>query len=288
VGVSFGVALGSNGTLVTDDYGFAQSGTAPPSTTIESTTTTSPTSSSTTSTTSTTTTIAPPAILVADEFDRLDGLITNEYAFWNPSANDRVVSSIWSMNSGSLFARSGAGWTGVPDDREPDALSTNGNNSAIFRMISNRGGITGVETSFRLRNEGFISTASTPPVAWDGIHVMLRYASEESLYYASVNRRDGTTQIKKKVPGGPSNGGTYYTLASGIFAFTQNVWQEIRATIVTQWNGTVRIELWDNGKLVVAATDSGVGGPIIPSGVIGIRGDNTQFSIDSFVARSLG
>jgi hypothetical protein len=289
VGISFGVGLSSNGTLVTDDYGFAESGGSIPGTTVESTTTTSTSSTTSTSTSSTTSTALPPVSnLVADDFDRPDGLITNEYAFWNPTAGDRVVSPIWSMNSGSLFARSGSAWTGIPDDREPNALSTNGTDSAIFRMISNRSGITGVETSFRLRNEGFSSTASTPPVAWDGVHVMLRYASEESLYYASVNRRDGTTQIKKKVPGGPSNGGTYYTLASGTFAFSQNVWQDVRATIVTQANGSVRIELWANGALVVAGTDTGIGGPIIASGSVGIRGDNTEFSIDSFVARSLG
>lgn len=292
VGISFGVALGSNGTLVTDDYSFSESGTVPSTTTsITSTTSSASTSSSSTSsttTTSTTTTTLPPSsVLVADEFNRPDGLITNEYAFWNPSAPDRVVSPLWAMNSGSLFARSNNGWSGVPDDREPNALSTNGTNSAIFRMITNQTGITGAEVTFKLRNEGFSSTASTPPVAWDGVHVMLRYASEESLYYASVNRRDGTTQIKKKVPGGPSNGGTYYTLASGTFAFTKDAWQNVRATIANQANGSVRIELWANGSLVAAATDAGVGGPIIASGRVGIRGDNTQFSIDSFLARAL-
>jgi hypothetical protein len=41
---------------------------------------------------------------------------------------------------------------------------------------------------------------------------LLRYQSETSLYYASINRRDGTSVIKKKVTGGPDNGGTYYDL----------------------------------------------------------------------------
>lgn len=298
-GLSFGVALASNGTLVTDDYTFAERGVTSTTTSTSSTSTSSTTSTTTSSTTTpapststtTSTTIAPApsggAVLVADAFDRPDGLVTNEYAFWNPSAPDRIADSVWSANSGSLFSVGSVGWSGVPDDREPNATSSNGTNSAIFRLISNRTGMSNVEVSFRLRNEGFSVTSSTPSVAWDGVHAFLRYASEESLYYASVNRRDGTTQIKKKVPGGPSNGGTYYILASGRFAFALNQWQDIRATIVDRPDGSVHIELWANGALVAAANDAGVGGPIVPSGRVGIRGDNTQFSFDSFVARSL-
>ena len=293
-GLSFGVALGSNGTLVTDDYGFVQHGVATtPTTSASTTSTTTSSSSSTTSTTTPSTTTTVPidstgSVLVSDTFDRPNGLVTNEYAFWNPSASDRIEDGIWAANSGSLFSKDSTGWSGVPDDREPNATSSNGTNSAIFRLISKRTGIRDVDVSFRLRNEGFSVTSSTPAVAWDGVHVFLRYASEESLYYASVNRRDGTTQIKKKVPGGPSNGGTYYTLASGSFAFRFNEWQDVRATIVTRTDGAVRIELWANGALVAAATDAGVGGPVVASGAVGIRGDNTQFSFDSFIARSIG
>lgn len=38
---------------------------------------------------------------------------------------------------------------------------------------------------------------------------------QDHLFYASVNRCDQTVAIKKKMPGGSSNGGTYFTLASG-------------------------------------------------------------------------
>jgi hypothetical protein len=299
VGISFGVALASNGTLSTDDYAMSDYGSVATSTTAGATTTTAATSTTvapptttttTTAPTTTTTTPLPPGgdVLVADEFSRPDGLITNEYAYWNPSASDRITDPTWSMTSGSLFAQNGTAWSGLPDDREPNATSSNGTDSAIFRMISKRTGMSGVEVSFRLRNDGFSSTLSTPEVAWDGIHVFLRYSSEESLYYASVNRRDGTTQIKKKVPGGVSNGGTYYTLGSGTFGFAVGAWQDVKASIVTQADGTVKIQLWANGRLVASAVDSGVGGPVIGSGRVGLRGDNTEFAIDSFVARSLG
>jgi hypothetical protein len=44
----------------------------------------------------------------------------------------------------------------------------------------------------------------------------LRYRSEQSLYYPSVNRRDGQVVVKKKCAGGPFNGGTYDTLADAM------------------------------------------------------------------------
>jgi hypothetical protein len=290
VGISFGLALRSTGTLVTDDYAFSV--VPVPTTTSSTSSSTSSTSSSTSTstTTTTTTTTAPPAenrVVFADSFSHPDGLMTNEFAFWNPVDPNRIEDPNWEMTSGSLFAKGGVGWTGVPDNREPNATSTTGTDSAIFRMTTRRTDFTNVSVSVRLRHEGFVTTSTTPAVAWDGIHLFLRYISEESLYYASVNRRDNTTQIKKKVPGGPSNGGTYYTLGSGRFTVFQGVWQDVTATIVDRPDGSVLIQLFANGSLVASAVDNGVGGPVLRSGGLGLRGDNAQFSFDDFTARSL-
>ena len=301
VGLSIGLALGSNGTLITDDYAFGEKGTASgvttslltttaPSTTNPPTTA-PPTTTPPTTTPPTTTppTTAPPSsgtVALVDTFSRPNGLITNEYAFWHPSASDRIDDPTWEMNSGSLFALNGAANTGVPDNRDPNATSSNGTDSAIFRALTQRRDWTHVSVSMRLKHEGFVSTSTTPAVAWDGVHIMLRYASEESLYYTSVNRRDGTTQIKKKVPGGVSNGGTYYTLASGRFAFQQGVWQDVQAKVSNQLDGTVLLQLWANGTLVASATDNGVGGAVIRAGQVGVRGDNSQFSFDDFTVRT--
>jgi hypothetical protein len=59
---------------------------------------------------------APPApaattgtVLFQDHFDRPDGLITNEYAYWNPTHSDAVISPDWEMTSGSPFARTTPG-----------------------------------------------------------------------------------------------------------------------------------------------------------------------------------
>jgi hypothetical protein len=190
------------------------------------------------------------------------------------------------MTSGSLFARSGRAWSGKPDNIDPNATSTNGTDSAIFRMVTRRKDFSNVSVSFTLRRERLISTSSTPAVAWDGEHIFLRYASEVSLYYVSFDRRDGTVAIKKKVAGGASNGGTYYTLASGRKAFSAGVFHAVRATIVDNSDGSVALRLWVDGIRILSATDTGIGGPVIRMGGVGIRGDNAEFTFDDFLVTS--
>src|SRR4029079_8521338 len=128
--------------------------------------------------------------LFADYFAYPDGLITNEFAHWNPTNPSAIHSPVWDMTSGSEFGSSGAGWTGVPDDVGPNATSSNGTNSAVFRLVTKQSNFGDVSVSFLLRNQGLTTTPSTPAVDWDGVHIFLRYQSEESLYYASINRRD--------------------------------------------------------------------------------------------------
>jgi hypothetical protein len=227
-------------------------------------------------------------VLFADSFDRPDALVTNEYAYWNPGAADSVTSPDWETNSGSLFVRAGAAWTGVPDDRAPDAESASGTNSAVFRLTSTRGDFADVAVAFDLRVDARSTTPSTPPVDWDGVHVFLRYQDEESLYYASIDRRDGATAIKKKVPGGPSNGGTYHDLATGRHSAPIGQWQRVRATVGNQPDGSVVIRLFADDVLVASAVDHGAGGPPIRRhGKIGLRGDNTEFDVDNLRVTAL-
>jgi hypothetical protein len=228
-------------------------------------------------------------LLVSDTFSVPDGLITNEYAFFNALDLSSLLSPTWQLDSGSLFATGGTGSTGVPDDVEPNAHSTNGTDSAIFRLVTRRADLGDVSVSFRLDNIGLTQTSSTPSVDWDGVHVFLRYQSEFSLYYASINRRDGTAVIKKKVPGGPDNGGTYYELTPYVsHAVPYGEWQDITATVQTNADGSVTIRLLSGGQLVVAATDSGTGGPPITApGRVGLRGDNCNFRFDDFRVAAL-
>jgi len=64
------------------------------------------------------------------------------------------------------------------------------------------------------------------------VHIFMRYQSPDLLYVLSVDRRDGVIVIKKKVPGGTTAGGTYYTLASVQGRAVTGRWQQVRASAV--------------------------------------------------------
>lgn len=231
-------------------------------------------------------------ILFRSRFEPLgpNGLVTNEFAYWNPHSPAAVVSPDWELDSGSLFSKHGAGWTGVPDDQKPDPVSVSGNNSAVFRLTTKRKDFGDVEVSFRLFNRGLRSTPSTPEQPYDGVHVFLRYQSEFSLYYASVNRRENDIVIKKKVPGGSDNGGTYYELSSYLpYAVPYGKMQRIRAKVRNQQDGSVLIELSINGRRVLSAVDDGTkgGAPIRMAGKVGLRVDNAEVVFDKFEVSAL-
>lgn len=212
------------------------------------------------------------------------GLVTNEYAYWNARKPDAVRSPYWNVTSGSLFARAGAGWTGIPDALKPDARSAHATGSAIFRMTTKPHAFDNVAVSFDLRNLGYVSTPLTPARAWDGVHIFLHYRSQYALYYLSVNRRDNTVVIKKKVPGGPSNGGTYYSISKPVaYVAPLDRWQHIEATISSNPDGSVTIRAIVDARQLLEATDRGAGGPpLTGAGAVGIRGDNDNFEFAHF------
>jgi len=228
--------------------------------------------------------------LFADSFERPDGLITNEYATWNPNGASAVKSADWQMTSGSLFAKGGAGWTGVPDGcSSASASGSPCTASAVFRLNTARHDFGDVTVSTALKLQRLVSTSRTPAVAWDGVHVWLRYQSEESLYYASFARRDGRIVVKKKCPGGSENGGTYYELGPGEvtgFPIAFGAVQQIAAGVRTNADGSVTITMLRDGATILSATDKGLGcAPITAPGAVGIRGDNAEFSFDDFAVR---
>ena len=222
--------------------------------------------------------------LFADGFDGPDGLLTNEYAEANATDAASRNAFGWLVTSGSLFRRGGAAWTGRPDNGTVSPDSSGANDSAVFRLVTRRRDFGDVSVRFSLVNDGLVTTDRTPARDYDGAHVFLRYQRETSLYVASANRRDDTVVIKKKCPGGPSNGGTYYTL--GEFAdheVAYGEWQHIEATVQNSADGTVTIDLAIDGATVVHAIDDGVGcATIRQPGRVGIRGDNAELEIDDF------
>jgi hypothetical protein len=272
----------------------------PPQTVTETTTVTGPTTTetvtgpTTTETTpgpTTTVTVTTPASTPPPSTNALPtdpALLTNEYAYWNPSA-PAVRSSVWELTSGSLFDQQGWGWTGTIDSCTPNMQSTNCTDSAVFRATTKQATYQNVTVRFDLVNNSLTSTSATPAVAWDGVHVFLRYQSQYNLYYASVNRRDGNVIIKKKCVGGSDNGGTYYELGSyhAGYPIPFGAVQKIAVSIVTNANGSVTITITRDGTLVDTATDTGVGCPVITAaGKTGIRGDNDNFRFNNFTVTS--
>ncbi len=235
------------------------------------------------------------AVAFSDAMDSYpEGLITSEYSYYNSTATDAKKNPKWQMTSGSLFSATyngvKAGYSGFPTPAGtgPNPTPAANNNSAVFRMISVPSNFSNSEVSFRLLNKQMSQSTSFPAVAWDGVHVWLRYQSEEGLYAASVNRRDGSVVIKKKTPGGPSNGGTYYTLAStssNAQPIPYGTWQNIKASIVTNADKTVTIKIYRENSLVLTAIDNGTlgGAPILAPGKVGIRGDNCEFYFNNVV-----
>lgn len=223
--------------------------------------------------------------LLVDDFNRPSGLVTNEFAYFNPHDPAAVRSPTWIATSGSLFARDGAGWTGVPDRGAPGPKSATRTDSSVFRIVTRRTNFQNVTVSFSLLVQHFVPAASTPQPGWQGVHVFLRYQSPDLLYVVSVDRRDGVIVMKKKVPGGPSADGTYYTLASAETGAVSGRWEQVRVRAVNNGEGGVELQLWLNGWLRLQAADNGVGDapPITQPGRVGLRGDFTEFMFDKFM-----
>jgi hypothetical protein len=219
--------------------------------------------------------------LVVDDFAGADGLVTNERVV-DDEDSPAPRSRTWLVTSGSLFRRDDWGWTGTPDARSPDVCSCRTTGSAVFRMVSRRSRLGDVSVRLRVRNRALVSTGRTPPRATDGLHLMLRYRSERETYYVSIDRRDGHVTIKRKTPGGPSNGGTYVTLADndvGRVPFGRI--RQVRADVRTVGRA-VRLGLWIDGRRVVSAVDrgQGPGTALRRLGRIGFRADNDDVEFD--------
>ena len=226
-----------------------------------------------------------PKVLFVAKFPR-HGLITNEFAYYNHRDRRAVPSSDWVATSGSLFARDGAGWTGVPDGSAPDSRSARATDSAVFRLRTRRANFSNVAVSFQLRIDRLLTTARTPAEAYDGVHVWLHYQTPNWLYFASVSRRDGRIVIGKKLP--TAGGGQYADLdRAPNHPFPLHRWEAVQATIESDGHKVI-IRVLINGQLVARTVDDGTRGPtILRPGHVGIRGDNASFEFKDFKVTSL-
>jgi len=250
--------------------------------------------------------IDPSNTLFQDTFTGSDGLITNEYAHWN---SDGINSPDWDMTSGSLFRQTNTAWTGVPDSCAPDKLSSTCTDSNVFRLNTKQSFSGNVKISLRLKNNSEIhdSNCNSSDTCWHGVHIWMRYQTQYDLYYVSINRADNQVVIKRKVPCGPDNQGTYFVLAQATHAWTVGTWQHFSMTIQTNGDGTVTLKVYDDdtNTLITQGTDSGGTNPnwtvgcttqghyvtaqypaITAAGSVGVRGDFDNFNFDDFIVTS--
>ena len=238
----------------------------------------------------------------------IDGLVTNEFAYWHRSPEAKI-SADWEMTSGSLFVRGGRFWTGKPDScASPNAQSSNCTNSNVFRLNTRKRFAGDVRLAVKLKQLGDIHDRSceAKDSCWHGTHLWLRYRSQYDLYYVSINRADGKVVIKRKVPCGPDNRGTYFVLGSYVpNDFKVGTWNSYNVDISSGADGNVTIKLYDDGKSrtvpVAVGTDRGGRNPnwsascntpgrypsadylpIVGPGAIGIRGDFANFEFTDF------
>ncbi len=246
--------------------------------------------------------------LLKDSFSRPrgpNGLITNEYALYNASEPAAVTSTRWQMTSGSLFSRNGVGWSGTPDLIPPDADSSNGTDSAVFRLRTRRSDFRNVRVEVDMR---VLRWSPVRPDQLPAVVLWVRYVSQRRLYWPSVLRADDKVSIEKKVPGGPHpvNGGTYYTLppytSPPRWPVTLGRWYHLTVTVRTRRN-RVSIATYRDGQLMQRATDRGRGqriqdsqtgeaaanpsAPIARRGRLGVRADNAEFELRNYRVYSL-
>jgi hypothetical protein len=227
-----------------------------------------------------------PAVLFAPSFPHTTTLVTNEFATYNPRAAGSRRSQSWIVTSGSLFARDGAGWTGTPDSARPDASSTSGTGSTVFRVVSRRADFGDVSVRMRLRVDRLLARSEQN---WDGVHLFARYETPVHLYVVSLTRRDGSVVVKKKVPSGNSaNGGRYIQIgATAYLPLEMGAWHDVRLD-VRNTDGGVRLVLHLDDRAALDVVDRGAGGPPITApGRVGLRGDNAEFDFAAFSVRGV-
>lgn len=210
-------------------------------------------------------------VILVDRFDRPAGVVTDERTWHDDTGTASPDDEIWAATSGVLRSTGGEGWSDSP----------------VFRMVTHRQDFGDVAVSLRLRAEAPAGDVDHTEEAWDGVHLLLHYQDEAELYAVSVARRDGDVAIKRKDPGGPSNGGTYSTLASGPGAMASGRWTDVRATIRRTEAG-VEITVGLDGQTVLETLDTeSVGDRMSQPGRVGVRADNTTFQIDDVIVQRL-
>ncbi len=190
----------------------------------------------------------------------------------------------WDVTSGSLLVHKDLGWSGAPDAGPASGRYRGLTGSAVFRAVVHRPLFGDVEIRFRVRPVRLSHTARTPDRPWDGVTIFARYRSQYAVYALNIARRDGMVDIKRKLPEGPSNGGSYTTLAQRHLPFVWGRWTTASVVVHNVDAHTVQIALALDGTWVLSVVDHHAGALVKP-GHIGLRVDNSEFylaRVDAF------
>jgi hypothetical protein len=145
--------------------------------------------------------------------------------------------------------------------------------STTFRARSRDSRLASPEMTVEFRIDDFGDFQSSHD--WDGVHVGLRYASPDDLYYVSLARRDGTVAIKRKA------NGAYETLATAEHHVDLGRWHEGEVWVRDEGDG-VRVRLVLDGEVVLEALDDE---PLPPGGSVSLRSDNASVAFGDVEVR---
>jgi hypothetical protein len=189
----------------------------------------------------------------------------------------------WLVTSGTLLSRGGRLWSGRPDRGPPDPAHGR-TGSAVLRAVTVRRDFRDVRVRLDMQLTALDHTARTGERAWDGVHVFLRYRSEDDLYAVDLVRRDGLLTIKRKVP--DRGGGGRYTLLASAQLAPSSGWRSFDLT-VRNVGAAVDVALALEGQVLLHAVDYRRSAQLAP-GAVGIRGDNADFVIRRLVISPIG
>jgi hypothetical protein len=220
-------------------------------------------------------------LLFQDNFDGFDRVITNQYAYYKPDDPTAHRSPAWEVQSGCALRAGNRLWTGVPTTDLPNRDCSNGSGSAVFRMWTKRADFENVAVSFDLHHNRYMPTGES----WDGVKIYLRRQDGDNFYTAEVNRREGNVIVQRKCDG------RYALLGGARSAATSEragEWENVGGTVVNQADGAVRLQVVRRDGVALEVVDPpGTCDVLRQPGRIGVRGDRTDFYLDSLEVRGL-
>jgi hypothetical protein len=112
---------------------------------------------------------------------------------------------------------------------------------------------------------------------WGGVHLGVRYAGADDLYYVSVARRDGTVVVKRKA------GGVYTTLAIRAHVVAVGQWHRAVVEVLTNPDGAVGLTV-EVDDMVLRVKDAAPGALAQP-GRVSIRTDEVEADLTDLTIR---